>query len=454
MSVALLLLVSSLSLFLKETASLTNPDLISRSDSRRTEASRSLVLWYKSESTKNDAAETPTQQQTMSIPVVGPIPGKPPLMIGSEMVLTPPTPMQWLTIQEAAQQHEKHQQGNAKHVPGISAAPIVAVIDDYTKDGTGKERYATLAAITGRRRQKKSSEEFIDSKLENTRLYGDQYDREPNALDDHVVLLGIGRVKLSDFKYQVPSNMMENDNGIDKDGYLIENETDASKFVVANLMFLKDDEPTSSPVHAINRMSQLANRIQRIHDDRRKLVAGLSAAKARLQFAGVEDLEDYDGLGMLSSQNYEEEKEASQAAIDFLLEDYSGIEENTNDVSTSDSARIHDLENFGLGFAASSVCTLPQLTRTLMDRLVPYYSPSLRSTEEHFFELLSFCCIQAMEHVLEPQDVSRALQYTSTIERLERARELMWLHARDLKREAEKISAELRECGEECTDLW
>ena len=77
------------------------------------------------------------------IPLVGPIPNQPPLLISGEMMLSPPTPMQWRALQEAVVVHrnslargKEKKDGSDSTSVGysdggtIDAAPLVAVIDE------------------------------------------------------------------------------------------------------------------------------------------------------------------------------------------------------------------------------------------------------------------------------------------------------------------------------------
>jgi hypothetical protein len=59
-----------------------------------------------------------------------------------------------------------------------------------------------------------------------------------------------------------------------------------------------------------------------------------------------------------------------------------------------------------------------------------------------------------MDAFLEVQQLNSAVRCTNTIERLEGAHTWMLEHLRQLQQESEKINQELRDCGEECTDLW
>jgi hypothetical protein len=271
-----------------------------------------------------------------------------------------------------------------------------------------------------------------------------------------------------------------------------------------------------SPVHAVNEMSQWAAKLNYRHDDRQRLVRGLQAAKARLDMASSssrefsssslsvegtkveyeddyynEPLEDHDGLGQLSfgfvleDDDYDDEyRKDSQGDIDTLLQDFAGGHKDrrgtisssttTATTTTNDSTTALDQvlqwENYGLGYTASAVSSIPPLTRMLMDKLQAYYSPEKQATEEYYYELLSFMAVLSLKYcctsgttittatMTASKNQSAALQWalkcTNTMERMAWAYEQMGIHRQLLKDASEEASAALRECGEECTDLW
>ena len=67
-----------------------------------------------------------------NVPLIGPIPGRLPLVMGSELLLVP-TPMQWKALEESVLLHRQYikEQGNST-ITGIDAAPLVAVIDEVS----------------------------------------------------------------------------------------------------------------------------------------------------------------------------------------------------------------------------------------------------------------------------------------------------------------------------------
>ena len=112
------------------------------------------------------------------------------------------------------------------------------------------------------------------------------------------------------------------------------------------------------------------------------------------------------------------------------------------------------MENYGMGYSSSSFSTLPQVTTVWLDKLEPFYSPELRATEEYYYEIMSFVAILSMDKFLNNRDMAWALTCVNTVERMQQAYEWLLQHVQLLKQEAAQLSAQLRECGEECTDLW
>jgi hypothetical protein len=110
-------------------------------------------------------------------------------------------------------------------------------------------------------------------------------------------------------------------------------------------------------------------------------------------------------------------------------------------------------ENYGLGYLGA-FSTISELTTMTVKLLEPYYSQKYRDREEHEAEVSSFVAFRALEGFIDETEIANALHCTSSIERLARGYELMIDHKIQLKKIAERISDELRDCGEECTDLW
>ena len=393
---------------------------------------------------------SPRNTNAITIPVLGPIPGKPPLLIGTETTLPQPTPMQWQTLEEALWQHNM---GSNATSANVEAAPLVALMDE-----TNKNQYATLCAVVGWHKGEEG-----DSLVEGT-----------------VRLVGIGRARLSDFFYQVPARYQEE--SVDEDGYLLEEtlegmpdddededhdeddeETEdlmaASRnrpqnIVMAQFRLIQDapvngDGSWASPVHALNGMATWASKIQRLHSERRRMVAGLHTAKARLSMA-EDDLEDLDGIGLVLSANRELEVGGEVApTLESSLAPAALPAKQPKPLTG-----LERYENYGMGFTAASISNLPELARVWMGILEPYYSPERRASEEFYYEVLSYVGMHTMDRWLGPSHMSWALQCTNTMSRLQQVHDWMSEHVRQLNLEAAKVSEELRQCGEECTDLF
>lgn len=422
-----------------------------------------------------------------SIPVIGPIVAAPPLMIGQEMFLDPPTPLQWKALQECVVEHfNQRKNKNSEAIGGeigltmnsavsatINASPIVAVIDEWTKDApvfpphsplTTGGRYATLAAVVGISKNK-------SAKLES---YGEEtsfVDYVENSdiilpLSSSVRLVGIGRAALRGFFYRVPSELDEHEDLDFDDGY-----EDRTPIVMAEFEPLVDDasiysntDPNlignkgvrsyrSSPVHALSALYNLVNRVEWIHDDRRKLVTGLIAAKARLRMSVErkdtevgESLIDHDGFGALFERNV-------GMTIEELLDRFEGTKKKETTETKSQLDMLESRENWGLAYYAA-FSTIAELTKVTVASLEPYYSQSFRDREEFEAEISSFIAFRVLEGYVTKKDITWCLICTSSLERLERALDILIDHKVHLQKLVNRISDELKACGEECTDLW
>lgn len=144
------------------------------------------------ERSKNDNGNVRSVSSSFSrpsVPVIGPIPMAPPLMVGDSMIVKHPTPMQWTTFEEARWIHMN------SNMSLVDASPIVAVIDEVTgnkasNSGVGG-RYATIAAIMGVLKED-TDEQFSSSTTSFTE-------------SSSVRLYGIGRAVLCDFYNRIPS---------------------------------------------------------------------------------------------------------------------------------------------------------------------------------------------------------------------------------------------------------
>ncbi len=225
---------------------------------------------------------------------------------------------------------------------------------------------------------------------------------------------------------------------------------------------------------AISELSNLVNKVSFLHEDRRKLIAGIKAGKARLEIHEKrkrgeleydDDLVDYDGLGALFEDYVfvpQPEKEVvveeSGMTVDEFLSTFKG---NMQRIDPSELPQnqpskteiVEQSENYGMSYYGA-FSTISDLTKETISLLEPYYSPQHRAREENDMEVSSFVVYRALEGFVDKKELAFALHCTSSIERLMRAYELMVDHKIQLKKIAEKIGDELRDCGEECADLW
>jgi hypothetical protein len=266
----------------------------------------------------------------MSLPVLGPLLSqRAPVLPGQEFILNDPTPMQWQTLDQCLLQHAAHVQ-NATMAAGVTAAPLVALLDEYTSSSSSagftpfdtRGRYATIVAIVGL--SSTSDEEnggLLSGKSGNGEFMERLQNRQRKSM--RVRMMGIGRAVLTDFFFQsAKQNCMDDEGHLldvpecslreksaseqDEDGDDDDDESHHDKdttnnVIMAHFRLVHDDgvrrtsagradsrnakSAHASPVHAVAQYSQLTFHIHRLHSDRQQLVAGLHAARARLAVA-------------------------------------------------------------------------------------------------------------------------------------------------------------------------
>lgn len=326
-------------------------------------------------------------------------------------------------------------------------------------------RYATLAAvvgISGGTSTKYGLDMTDESSFMESLL---QIGTARSPLRSRIRLVGVGRASLKEFFYKIRA---KDENEEDKHGDRMETHKSDVHFeedhcdreeeereipiVMAEFSMIRDSPISStanesqlgnkgarsvfcSPVHALAEMSRVVNRVICLHDDRRRLVKGLKAAKRRLEQANI--FEDHDGIGEATARNADE-----QAIIEKFLIKYS----HTADVPPLDKSSLTSMENYGLNYY-SAFSSIPQLTSVALETFEPYYSPEVHQSEEHEMEVTSFVAFRALDGFCSPKDMAAALQCKNTIERFNAAYDLMRQHKTLLESMA-------RDCGEECTDLW
>mmetsp|Transcript_22389 Transcript_22389/g.41117 ORF Transcript_22389/g.41117 Transcript_22389/m.41117 type:complete len:867 (+) Transcript_22389:243-2843(+) len=409
-----------------------------------------------------------------------------PLLIGSTLTIpySDLTHFQKRAIDVAREYHQEHCErakigkeeselddplSKAGEEGGIQAAPIIAVIDGYTAAATA-ESTTSLTATASSQQPTKISKRYAT--LASIEVLESTDDEEPSAIK----LMGVGRAFLHDYFSSKDAGMTQEEEELSKMLARI-HEFDREKFeeelderhslehddeddeelpvVMAEFDLLLDDSSIlseeqstkygedvtkhrASSMHAITELYRSTNKVYRLHEERKKLVAGLRAGEARLRLgkgkatAGeayencLVEFEDCDGLGL----------------IGWVLDDA------TNELDTPRS-HLETLENYGLG-TYGIFSTIPDLTKQLLVHLEPYYSPTHRDREEYEAEVASFVVLKSLEKYASPVEVAEALVVPSTAtQRLELGYEIMMRHRNELIELAERISQELMECGEE-----
>eukprot|EP00970_Alexandrium_tamarense_P017463 scaffold9632_cov232-Alexandrium_tamarense.AAC.4 len=171
--------------------------------------------------------------------------------------------------------------------------------------------------------------------------------------------------------------------------------------------------------HAVTELYRNANKVYRLHEERKKLLSGLRTGQARLNLRETMDNEmiEYDDWSDLSFIDEGEDAET-------LLE-------HTEDYGFS---------SFGI------LSTIPDLTKEVLVRLEPYYSPAHREREEYEAEVASFVVFKSLEKYASPSDMALALLAPSATERFQMAYDIMMRHREELMTLVEKMSDDLREC--------
>eukprot|EP00979_Chaetoceros_neogracilis_P004579 scaffold797_cov408-Chaetoceros_neogracile.AAC.44 len=428
------------------------------------------------------------------------------------MLLDPPTPLQWKALQECVVVHRNQfneiEEGDMRTAT-IDASPLVAIIDEATGINPVKPpfsnfreggRYATLAAVVGITTNEIEDHGYDEDDEESFMEYMNlcPVDKEEDfivPLSSSVRLVGIGRAVLRKYFYRVPSELCpdpDEDSGtkygtdeedsdyIDLDEGFNHGYEDNTPIVMAEFEPLVDDASVysianpdkvgekgqksyrKSPVHALSELNNIAIKASRMHDDRRQLVAGIRAAKARLTLYD-ENLKDLDGLGALfgveeSSNTDRVQNERSGITVDEFLATFKGnmMRIDPSELPQNQPSALEKLEaldNYGMNYFGA-FSSIGDLTRVASEQLDPYYSERFREREEYNLEVSSFVAFRCLNGFADIADISWSLRCTSSIERLTRAYEILLNHTLMLKQLTEKMIKELEECGEECTDLW
>lgn len=325
-----------------------------------------------------------------------------PLLIGSTITLQDMTPFQIKTLEMAVSLHEEHYSETVDF--DGAAAPIVAVIDPYTGDVESavvdkQKRFATLAAV-----------EFV--KNENG---------EVKAAN----LMGVGRVFLHNYCSSRDAGLTKQEAALDdlleKIEYLNDNKEDTRDeddfAIMAECNVFLDDSPILSKLSkhqdAIAELYQTANKVYRLHEERKNLLSGLRAGHTRLSL-----------------------RKSETEAVEY--------DDRNDDASDEDQI----IQDYGFG-TYGIFSTIPDLTNDLLSRLKPYYSIVHRDREEYEAEVASFVALQALEKCAKPAELAAAMMTPSATERLYMSYGIMSRHRDELLVLVKKMNEDLAECGDE-----
>ena len=405
------------------------------------------------------------------LPILGPFIKSPsPLLIGSTLTFqySEMTPFQKKALEVSQHYHEEHctrmneAAEKAGDEGGIQAAPIVAIIDSFTGEYTEttpgdeqnkKKRFATLSAVEMEPSQDGSGPAVVKlTGVGRVLLYDYFSSKDAGITEEEVELENILKlIQEYDKEYEdMGDDGQEEDDHDDDDFPVVMASFDVildDSSILVNQSTKHQDATVDrvSSVHAITELYRTANKVYRLHEDRKKIVAGLKAAEERL-LLGKErmyencdiEYEDCDGLGVLSD------------GVDFLLNEVEAVEITTGTARLSPLAQM---ENYGFG-SFGILSTIPDLTRELALYLESYYSPSHREREEYDAEIASFIAFRCLEEYVDPSDIAAAMLAPSATERLNMAYDLMMRHREELNELVKMISDDLYECGDDCKDLW
>jgi len=423
---------------------------------------------------KEGSTDAPTSAGRNSsrrgLPILGPFIKSPsPLLIGSTLTFqySEMTPFQKKALEVSQHYHKEHctrmkeAAEKAGDEGGIQAAPIVAIIDSFTGEYTEttpgdeqnkKKRFATLSAVEMEPSQDGSGPAVVKlTGVGRVFLYDYFSSKDAGITEEEVELENILKlIQEYDKEYEDIEDEQQEDDHDDDDFPVVMASFDVildDSSILVNQSTKHQDATVDrvSSVHAITELYRTANKVYRLHEDRKKIVAGLKAAEERL-LLGKErmyencdiEYEDCDGLGVLSD------------GVDFLSNEVEAVEITTGTARLSPLAQM---ENYGFG-SFGILSTIPDLTRELALYLESYYSPSHREREEYDAEIASFVAFRCLEEYVDPSDIAAAMLTPSATERLNMAYDLMMRHREELNELVKMISDDLYECGDDCKDLW
>ena len=213
------------------------------------------------------------------------------LTVGAQVAVTNITATQWFHMEFAATKQQQDEE----------ASPVIACVK------TDGQQHAIAAAIIGISINRHSP------MISMNQFLNDYYDGQTLPSRALIHLLGLGRVSL----------IMHDEKNHD------------AHPSARSSWYIRDEEmPLASPVHNIEKLANWASKLQRLHQERQRLVAKLMQAQARLSFLNPVDvntkevssnqfLQDCDGIGKLFEKAHiralKEEEEANQNSPDNKL---------------------------------------------------------------------------------------------------------------------------------------
>jgi len=301
-------------------------------------------------------------------------------------------------------------------------------------------RYATIAAVVGLSRrddstQDEKEEDFLQRMM---RPGGSNEENFIQPTKSKVRLVGVGRAVIRDYFYKVPSQLSDGSGEEYDEEEIIDWERidfydhgeedyddeykDKTPIVMAEFTSLidtgispvneddlgskKSRSAMSSEVHAIAELNRWVMRVNWMHNDRRKLVAGLNAAKARLNLSerrkkrGVEE--------------WEKTKNESTMA-------------DGGDISRSSSMNFHPLYEQNISIESykemlqkeTKYGLLAVSKRQLEDELMSLLGPSFNSIDKETFntlEAMLICTVKRMKELEEKWVNEEELKYIDDTE--------------------------------------
>ncbi|KAL3806056.1 hypothetical protein ACHAXA_005779, partial [Cyclostephanos tholiformis] len=285
-------------------------------------------------------------------------------------------------------------------------APLIAIIDDLTAssslssslwqenrgDNARRRRYATLASI-----------EMIED--------GNGRERRTTA----VRLMGVGRAFLGDYflsRKDEEATMVDEEDLFNNLDIHSDEGQEGIQVIMADFDVFLDDPSllanresatNISLVHSIAELYRAANRVYRLHEERKRLVTGLRAGVARLRLGKRSmvhldpnvELKDCDEPGLFGrapSDNVVNNLDSSTPSDSALRKD--GVYDD------SIRRELVAMNNYGI------LSTIPDLTHELMSHLKPYYSTAHREREEYEAEVSSMVVLKTLEDYATPVELA------------------------------------------------